>query len=84
MFIECSSFERGKTAEHELFIGLHARLIERVHALHIAGNAAGELKEAYELGKAGLGVSLRDAVCGWKCAVEKRSGFRYNQINESA
>ena len=36
------------------------------------------------LGKASLGVSLRDAVCGWKCAVEKRSGFRYNQINESA
>ncbi|MBS6499965.1 hypothetical protein, partial [Slackia sp.] len=34
--------------------------------------------------KASLGVSLRDAVCGWKCAVEKRSGFRYNQINESA
>ena len=37
------------------------------------------------LGKAALEVfSLRDAVCGWKCAVEKRSGFRYNQINESA
>ena len=54
MFIECSSFERGKTAEHELFIGLHARLIERVHALHIAGNAAGKLEETYELGKAGL------------------------------
>ena len=55
MFTECSSFERGKTAEHELFISLHARLIERVHTLHVAGKTAGKLKEADKLGKAGLG-----------------------------
>ena len=45
MFIECSSFERGKTAEHELFIGLHARLVEGVHPEDTAGDAASQLVE---------------------------------------